>query len=75
MGAFTPEIIAEIGVSVREQRNRLLEENVDKFNGVRFAALTPELQQQWLDYRQQLLDVPNQEGFPLSVIFPEVPPS
>lgn len=33
------------------------------------VPLTPE----WLDYRQQLRDVPLQEGFPLDIVWPEEP--
>ena len=58
---------------IREQRNQLLVENVDKFNAVRWAVLTPEQQQQWIDYRQALLDIPEQSGFPFNIIWPNTP--
>lgn len=73
MSGFTPEHLALIAEGVREQRNQLLVDNVDKFNGVRWAALSPELQQQWSAYRQQLLDISDQPGFPVTVIWPIKP--
>lgn len=70
---MTPEQYIAISEATRQHRNQLLVNNVDKFNAVRWAALSSELQQQWVDYRQALLDVPNQPGFPLNVIWPDEP--
>lgn len=75
MSGFTTEHLALIAESVREQRNQLLVDNVDKFNGVRWAALSPEAQQQWTEYRQQLLDISDQPGFPVTIVWPDVPNS
>ena len=51
---------------VREIRNQYLEEYVDKVvsNPLRWADMTEEEQQQIKDYRQYLLDIPQQEAFP-----------
>lgn len=35
--------------------------------------LTPEKQQQWADYRQQLRDIPQQQGYPFNVVWPTKP--
>lgn len=36
----------------------------DKMNPMRWASMTEEQQRAWVTYRQALLDVPQQEGFP-----------
>lgn len=61
--------------AVRMKRNALLSAEVDPIasNTLRWAALTAEQQQAWADYRQALLDVPQQEGFPYSVEWPTKP--
>lgn len=35
--------------------------------------LTPQKQQEWADYRQQLRDIPNQSGYPFNVVWPTQP--
>lgn len=35
--------------------------------------LTPEKQQEWADYRQQLRDIPTQSGYPFNVVWPTQP--
>ena len=59
---------------VREQRDQLLAD-VDAVvtNPLRWNSLSPEEQQAWAEYRQALLDVPQQEGFPLNVDWPNKP--
>lgn len=42
-------------------------------NQLRFAELTPDQQAELADYRQLLLDVPQQEGFPLTIDWPAMP--
>ena len=73
MSGFTPEHLALIAEGVREQRNQLLVDNVDRFNAVRWSSLTQEEQQRWVDYRQALLDIPEQSEFPLNIIWPILP--
>jgi len=43
-------------------------------NPLRWASFSPEKQAEWAAYRQALLDVPQQPGFPLSIEWP-VPPN
>ena len=60
---------------VRYQRNLKLISEVDTISGnaLRWAALSEEQQSQWAEYRQALLDVPNQSGFPHNVTWPLKP--
>lgn len=50
----------------------------DKMSPMRWLVLTDEQKQQWADYRQTLLDIPQQPGFPwegdvAAVPWPELP--
>ena len=56
----------------RDFRNQLLSQ-LDRVNPIWYAALTVEQQQELVVYRQQLLDVPEQTGFPESVEWPAKP--
>lgn len=69
------ELDAIAAAEVRAERNRRLAQEVDPIagNALRWAALTPEQQQAWADYRQALLDVPQKPGFPHDVAWPLKP--
>lgn len=54
-------------------RNQLLREGPDRISPIWWASMTPTEQQAWLDYRQALLDVSNQPGFPTSITWPTKP--
>jgi hypothetical protein len=58
--------------NTRQQRDNLLAA-VDRVNPVWYASLTTEQQQQLIAYRQALLDVPQQTGFPTAVSWPAKP--
>ena len=59
---------------VREERDALLlEVDAVAANALRWAALTAEEQALWATYRQELLDVPQQETFPSEVTWPVAP--
>ena len=60
-------------MEVRSWRDRLLQEQVDSYvmNFMRWDEQPEEKQNKIRDYRQKLLDVPQQEGFPHSVTWPE----
>ena len=60
---------------VRYVRNVKLYTEVDPIagNALRWAALTEGQRQAWSDYRQALLDVPQQAGFPHEVVWPTKP--
>lgn len=56
----------------RKMRDAALE-SLDKINPVWYATLTPSQQTQLQQYRQDLLDVPQQTGFPAEVAWPAKP--
>ena len=66
---------AAFSEDVRMQRDFKLRREVDPIssNALRWASLTEEQRQAWADYRQALLDVPQQEGFPHNVVWPIKP--
>lgn len=57
----------------RETRDELLKSDVDPINAVRWNAMTAEQQTAWTTYRQALLDVPQQAGFPNTITWPTKP--
>ena len=65
--------IEEVSQRARAHRDSLLKEVVDTMNPMRWEALTEPQKDAWRAYRQELLDVPQQDGFPDDVIWP-VPP-
>ncbi len=60
---------------IRFSRNKLLEEIVDKIPGsaIRWNLMSEEEKSAWVIYRQALLDLPEQEGFPTNVVWPNKP--
>jgi hypothetical protein len=75
VGPTDEELYAMAANSVRSQRDSLLLSEVDPLvtNPLRWAELTAEQQQSYVDYRRALLDIPQQDGFPYDVIWPEKP--
>jgi hypothetical protein len=75
---FTPyvaptqaELDAALAVSVRNERNKLLlEVDAISSNPLRWAELDAPTQTLWATYRSELLDVPQQVGFPQTVVWP-----
>ena len=67
------DIVAQLSKDVRYKRDSLLKETVDTINGVRWSLMTNAQQNAWTAYRQALLDVPAQEGFPKTIIWPDKP--
>jgi len=67
-------IVALKPANIRAQRDSLLL-TVDAIagNALRWAALDADTQAAWAAYRQALLDVPQQAGFPNDVAWPEEP--
>lgn len=78
VAAYVPPTQAELDAAkaqaVRAQRDSLLLE-VDAIagNALRWAALDADTQAAWAAYRQALLDVPQQAGFPNDVTWPDKP--
>jgi len=61
--------------AVRFQRDARLKEEVDPLitNQIRWNELSTEKQNEWMQYRTDLLNVPQQSGFPHNVTFPTKP--
>jgi len=80
VAAYVPPTQAELDATLSEQlrgeRDGLLAE-VDAIagNALRWATLSAEQQAPWATYRQALLDVPQQTGFPHDVTWPTTNPS
>lgn len=70
-----PPDLEALAAEVRAERDRRLREEVDPVvtNPLRWGELTQEQQGAWAAYRRALLDVPTQEGFPTTVVWPEKP--
>ena len=68
------ELDAALAGEVRADRDeRLTEVDAVAGNALRWAALDAETQAAWAAYRQALLDVPQQDGFPNTVTWPVAP--
>lgn len=66
------ELLREATDAAKAERKRLLETFVDPVvsNPLRWADLTEEQQNDLKRYRQELLDITDQEGFPHDIIWP-----
>lgn len=75
LGKITQEKVDKIrAVEVREERDiKLLELDSIVLNPLRWSSLTEGQQQVLGIYRQELLDVPQQEGFPTNIQWPIKP--
>lgn len=69
------ELDAQAAASVRGQRDYLLQTEVDPIvsNPLRWGSLSDEQQLAFTVYRQNLLDITEQEGFPHNVVWPTKP--
>jgi Phage tail assembly chaperone protein len=54
-------------------RDQLLKEGPDRINPLWWGSMTQDQQNAWSVYRQDLLDVTNQPGYPVSVNWPIKP--
>ena len=59
--------------NIRNKRDSLIEEEIDKINGIWWEQMDETKKQEWIDYRQNLLDIPQQTGFPYNVNWPNKP--
>lgn len=79
VAAYVPptqeELDAQAAAAVRAGRDMKLATEVDPIagNALRWAALTDAQRQAWADYRQALLDIPEQAGFPHDITWPNKP--
>jgi hypothetical protein len=68
------ELDADAAAHARADRDgRLLEVDAVAGNALRWAALDADTQAAWATYRQALLDVPQQAGFPHDITWPTKP--
>ena len=69
------ELDAEAARNVRDKRNFLLQAEVDPIagNALRWNDLTDAQRAAWTQYRTDLLNVPQQSGFPNNVTWPTKP--
>jgi len=71
---WTPPTTEQLAANARGQRDGLLSE-VDSIvgNPLRWASFSQTQQTSWANYRQALLDVPQQAGFPNTINWPIKP--
>ena len=71
---WTPPTTEQLSRNIRIQRDSLLQE-LDSIvgNPLRWASFSTEQQTSWANYRQALLDVPQQSGFPNTINWPTKP--
>ncbi len=67
----TEAIAAELSEQIRNERDALLKQC--DFTVLPDSPFTDEQRTMWIEYRQALRDIPQQEGFPFDVTFPEIP--
>ena len=69
------ELDAELAANLRAQRDYKLSNEVDPIvtNPLRWAELTDAKQAEWTQYRTDLLNLPEQSGFPNTVTWPTKP--
>jgi hypothetical protein len=67
------QVKAQKEQEVRATRDGFLLSKVDSISHIRWSVMADEQKEAVLAYRQALLDVPQQEGFPWEVSWPEPP--
>ena len=69
------ELDAQTASEARIMRDHLLQSEVDSIvsNPLRWADVTTEKQNEWAQYRTDLLNVPQQSGFPNTISWPTKP--
>lgn len=73
----SPALLAErtqdAAQTVRTRRDALLNSTVDSLNPLQWEQMTEAQRTAWKDFRQALLDITEQSGFPFSVVWPTKP--
>ena len=69
------ELDESLSLALRYERDAILVEEVDPIvtNPLRWADLTEDKQAEWTQYRTDLLNLPDQVGFPNTVTWPTKP--
>jgi hypothetical protein len=73
LGKTDAEKREEKEAEVKAKRERILLETVDRVNGLWWEAMPEARKEQWREYRQALLDITGQPGYPFEVTWPERP--
>jgi hypothetical protein len=74
LGETDGERRAEKEREVLRQRDNIFAETVDRLcNAARWADLSGEEQAAWIQYRRDLRDITEQEGYPFTVAWPRMP--
>jgi hypothetical protein len=68
-----PETLEQRSLKERQRRDKYLMMFVDTLNGPRWEVFTEEQKTAWIQYRLDLLNVPQQEGFPDNIMWPTMP--
>lgn len=58
---------------IREERNQILNDTVDRLNPIRWNSLSDAKKAEWTNYREQLLSITSRLPRFDSVIWPQVP--
>ena len=66
-----PDPAEALAAEVREQRDQLLKDS--DWTQMPDSPLSESEKEAWKEYRQELRDVPQQEGFPENVTWPDAP--
>ncbi|MBS1188900.1 MAG: hypothetical protein H6R10_692 [Rhodocyclaceae bacterium] len=64
---------ARAAQEIRSERDRRFAATVDRISAVRWAAMNDGQRAAWTSYRQSLLDITHQPGFPETIIWPASP--
>lgn len=67
------DIVAQLAKDIRVERDNILKNTVDTLNAARWASMASVKQDEWSQYRQALLDITAQSGFPKEVQWPTIP--
>jgi hypothetical protein len=65
--------LEEVEKDKRDLRDKYIRIYIDTINAVRWETFTQQEKDAWVEYRQALLDVPQQEGFPYDINWPSKP--
>jgi len=60
---------------MRNMRDVIFRETIDRISPVRWESMSSETKESWVSYREDLLNITTQDGFPFDVIWPTQPTS